>query len=113
MLFRSLNQHCTFQNVPLDTLKERSTTLIKSLNLFHQSSLSMRPFHDKPLKYVAQPTNWFAPFSLILWNHIQSHTYEYTTTLFAIVSNYLIINEITFLITHMKNICESYIDPYF
>ena len=60
------------------------------------------------------PTNWFAPFfSLKLWNHIHSHTYEYTTTLFAIVSNYLIINETTFLITHMKNICESYIDPYF
>ena len=56
----------------------------------------MKPFHDKPLKYLAQPINWFAPFSLILWNHIQSHTYEYTTTLFALVSNYLIINETTF-----------------
>ena len=60
-------------------------------NLFQQFFYPWNLFTIKPLKHLAQPTNWFAPFSLILWNHIHSHTYEYTTTLFATVTNYLII----------------------
>ena len=73
--------------MPLDT----ETFKVLASQFIPAILLSMKPFHDKTTRYLAQPTNWFAPFSLILWNHIHSHTYEYTTTLFAIVSNYLII----------------------